>query len=124
MVVIWVRPIRTTRHIDDGDIVLTNTRTVLLSDISGVDWTRQRMDRLTNAVQAQMDNILAISSLDVADPHRFEHEADPVNAAALLLAKYGGRVFYRGTDIVFRSTKISFTLGPDGDLVPHLEVVR
>ncbi len=124
MVSVYVRPSRTARHVDDGDIVLTNGRTTLLDDIpGGITWTRQKLQRLTNAVQAQMDDIQPISSLPPEDPDRFEHEADPEKAAALLLAKYGGRRFYRGTDVVSRSDVISFTL-VNGDVWPHLSVVR
>ena len=66
---------------------------------------------------------ILISSLPPEDPDRFEHEADPAHAAELLLAKYGGRRFYQGADIVSRSTLISFTL-LDGDVWPHVSVVR
>ncbi len=116
MVAVYVRPSRAIRHIDDGDVVLSNGRTTLLADVSGVTWTRARLRRLTAAVQAQMDHRRSIASLEDGDPDKTATDSE-------LLAKYGGRMFIDGSDIVSRSTLISFTL-VNGDLVPNVSVVR
>lgn len=121
MVSVHVRPRRAASHIDDGDIVLTNARTTLLSSISGVTWTRQRLQRLSNAVQAQMDDRRLIADLAVDDADRIM--AALSDADAQFTAKYGGRMFIDGDSIVSRSDEISFTL-VDGDLFPITKVVR
>jgi hypothetical protein len=119
-----VEPSRSARHVDDGDIVLSNGRTTLLSDIPGGAWTRQKLRRLTNAVQNDADERVTIASLPADDPDRFEHEADPVNAAAILLAEYGERMFYDGLDLVSRTDVFTFSLNPRGDVQPHQRVLR
>ena len=121
MVSVYVRPSRTARHVDDGDIVLTNGRTTLLDDITGVNWTRQRLQRLANALQANMDDRRLIVDLDDIDPDKVHALAGD---AAWFTLTYGGRMFIDGDSVVSRSDLISFTLGPDGDLLPHVSVVR
>ncbi len=127
MVAVSVRRSRATRHVDDGDIVLTNGRTTLLSSIpGGITWTRQKLQRLTNAVQRQMDlgpsgtGIRLIADLEDGD-------LDKVHALAgddaWFTATYGGRMFINGVELVSRSDLISFTF-ENGDLVPHISVVR
>ncbi len=119
MVAIWVRPSRAARHVDDGDIVLTNGRTTLLDDISGTTWTRQRIDRLTNALQAQMDHRRLIADLGDIDPDKAPALAgDDAHFTAI----YGGRMFIDGDSVVSRSTLISFIF-TDGDLVPMVTSV-
>ncbi len=124
MVDITVRPSRAARHVDDGDIVLTRggatIGTVLLADVSGVKWTRQKLRRLTNAAQDRMDHRRLIADLEDIDPDKVHALAGD---DAWFTARYGGRMFIDGDSVVSRSDKISFTL-VDGDLVPHLEVVR
>ena len=121
MVAVSVRPSRTARHIDDGDITLTNGRTTLLSSIpGGITWTRQKLQRLTNAVQAQMDHRRLIADLVDEDPDKI-HALAGDDAWFFLI--YGGRMFIDGDSIVSRSDTINFTLGPDGDLVQHVTVV-
>ncbi len=120
MVSVYVRPSRTARHVDDGDIVLTNGRTTLLSDISGVTWTRKRIQRLTNAVQGKMDHRRLIADLEDIDPDKVHALAGD---DAWFTATYGGRMFIDGDSVVSRSDLISFTL-VDGELVPHAEAVR
>lgn len=123
MVDVTVRPARATRHIDDGDIVLTrggaDIGTVLLADISGRNWTRQKLQRLSNALQAKADNRRLITDLEDIDPDKVHALAGDT---AWFLRTYGGRMFIDGNSIVSRSDKISFAL-IDGDLVPHIEVV-
>ncbi len=120
MVSVYIRPSRAARHVDDGDIVLTNGRTTLLADITGVTWTRQRLQRLTNAVQAQMDHRRLIVDLEDIDPDKI-HAL--VGDDAWFLSTYGGRMFIVGDSVVSRSDLISFTL-VDGDLFPTVRVVR
>ena len=124
MVDITVRPARAARHVDDGDIVLVrggaDIGTVLLADISGVKWTRQRLQRLANAAQGKMDHRRLIADLRDIDPDKVHALAGD---DAWFAGRYGGRMFIDGDGIVSRSTLISFTL-VDGDLWPHLRVVR
>ena len=70
MVSISVRPKRSARHIDDGDIVLPNGRVTLLDDISGNTWTRSRLRRLAAAVQGRMDHRRLIADLRDIDPDK------------------------------------------------------
>ncbi len=56
MVAVHVLPSRASRHVDDGDLVLTNGRTTVLADIPGNNWPQVRLDRLTDAVQENMDH--------------------------------------------------------------------
>ncbi len=121
MVSVSVRPARTARHVDDGDLVLTNGRTTLLADISGVKWTRQKLQRLANVVQGQMDDRRLIADFEDIDPDKIHALAGD---DAWFAATYGGRMFIDGDSIVSRSDTISFTLSPDGDLVQHVAVVR
>ena len=122
MVDITVRPARAVRHVDDGDIVLTrgggDIGTVLLADISGRNWTRQRLQRLANAAQGKMDHRRLIADLRDIDPDKVHALAGD---DAWFQRTYGGRMFIDGDSVVSRSTLISFTL-VDGDLVPHLRV--
>ncbi len=122
MVSVSVRPARAARHVDDGDIELSNGRTILFSEIAGNTWTRQRVSRLAAAVQARAQTVWARDRLPPDDP-------DLTITAAELNAIYGDR----GTldpsdatdgagDIIWRSTKVSFTF--DGnDLVPLLTMI-
>ncbi len=121
MVSVYVRPSRTARHVDDGDIVLTNGRTTLLDSIpGGITWTRQKLRRLTSAVQAQMDHRRLIADLEDIDPDKVHALAGD---DAWFLSTYGGRMFIDGNSVVSRSDLISFTL-VDGDLVPTVTAVR
>lgn len=123
MVAVNVRPSRAARHVDDGDIVLSNGRSTLLSSIpGGITWTRQKLDRLTNAVQAQTDDIWDRSLLPLDDPDR-------TMTAAEFTAIYGGRGILDPPDaasdtgnIIWRSTLVSFTFNGD-DLVPVMTMV-
>lgn len=121
MVATSIRRSRAARHIDDGDIVADGggiiLGTVLLADISGVTWTRARLDRLAAAVQAQMDDRRLITDLVSRDPDRQHAEAGDDQ---WFTDTYGGRMFIDGNSIVSRSDVISFTL-EDGDLFPQLE---
>ncbi len=124
MVDITVRPARAARHVDDGDIVLVRggvtIGTVRLADISGRNWTRQKLQRLTNAAQARMDHRRLIADLRDIDPDKVHALAGD---DAWFLSTYGGRMFIDGNSIVSRSTLIRFTLA-DGDLVPTVTVAR
>ncbi len=124
MVTINVQRQRSTRHVDDGDIVLERGRrvlaTILLSDISGGSWTRQKLQRLTNAVQAKMDHRRLIADLEDGDPDKTHALAGD---DAWFTATYGGRMFIDGDSVVSRSDIISFTL-LDDDLYPHVQAVR
>ncbi len=119
MVSVSVRPSRTVRHVDDGDIVLTNGRITLLDDINGNTWTRQRLQRLTNVVQGKMDHRRLIADLEGIDPDKVHALAGD---DAWFADRYGGRMFINGDSVVSRSDLISFTL-VDGDLVPHVRTV-
>ena len=88
MVSISVRPKRSARHIDDGDIVLTNGRVTLLDDISGNTWTRSRLRRLAAAVQGRMDHRRLIADLRDIDPDT-AHAAP--GAEAWVTARSAGR---------------------------------
>ena len=123
MVDITVRPARAVRHVDDGDIVLTrggaDIGTVLLDDINGNTWTRQRLQRLTNAAQGKMDHRRLIADLRDIDPDKVHALAGD---DAWFAARYGGRMFIDGDSVVSRSDLITFTL-ENGDLVPTVSVV-
>ena len=123
MVDITVRPARAARHVDDGDIVLTrggaDIGTVLLDDISGRTWTRQRLQRLTNAAQGKMDHRRLIADLEDIDPDKV---AALAGDDAWFTARYGGRMFIDGDSVVSRSDTIRFTY-ENGDLIPHIDVV-
>ncbi len=121
MVSVNVRPSRAARHVDDGDIVLTNGRTTLLSDIPGGSWNRQKLERLAAAVQRDMDTRHLITDLALDDSDRIM--AALPDADAQFAAKYGGNGFIDGDSIVFRSDLISFILSPDGDVFPLIEIV-
>jgi len=122
MVAIWIDNPDSARRVDDGYLKISDRRPNFdLSRISGTNWNRQRIRRLTNALQDELDDREAIRNLPPDDLDRSEWEADPIAAAARLLAIYGGRVFYDGTDLVTRRVIISFTL-VDGELVPHQRV--
>lgn len=119
VVAIWVRSPDSSRRVDDGYLKFSDGRPNFdLSIISGQDWTRQKIQRLTNAMQNELDDRVPILSLPPDDLDRSEWEADPVAAAARLLSMYGGRIFYDGTDRVERRVIISFTF-VNGDLLPH-----
>ncbi len=126
MVSVSVRPRRSARYVDDGDIVLTNGRIALLADIPGGSWNRQKLDRLANAVQRQMDlgprgaGIRLIADLRDGDPDKTHALAGD---DAWFLITYGGRLFIDGDSLVSRSDVISFTL-VDGDLHPHVAVMH
>ncbi len=124
MVDISVRPARAARHVDDGDIVLVrggaDIGTVLLADISGIKWTRQKLQRLSNAAQGRMDHRRLIADLRDIDPDKIHALAGD---DAWFTARYGGRMFIEGDSLVSRSDVISFTL-VDGELVPTVTVVR
>ena len=120
MVSVSVRPKRSVRYIDDGDIVLTNGRVTLLSSIPGTPWTQKRLERLAAAVQGRMDNRRLIADLRDIDPDKTHALAGD---DAWFTDRYGGRMFIDGDSLVSRSDLISFTL-EDGDLVPRVSVVR
>ena len=124
MVDITVRPARTARHVDDGDIVLTrggaDIGTVLLADISGNKWTRPKLQRLANATQGKMDHRRLIADLEEIDPDKVHALAGD---DAWFQRTYGGRMFIAGDSLVDRSTLISFTLF-NGDLRPRIQVVH
>lgn len=102
-------PRRAARRIDDGDIRLSNGQMTLLSTISGTKWTRQRIQRLTDALQVKMDNRFLISSMQVDDPDKAPALAgDDAHFQAI----YGGRRFIDGNSLVDRSTLISIELRP------------
>ncbi len=120
-----IRRARAARHVDDGDLVLERSRAVVttlnLADISGNTWTRQRLERLANALQAQMDTKIPISSLAPDDFDRLMSEAP--DADAQFLAAYGNSVFLDGAgNMVHRPDTISFSL-VDGDLSPTITAV-
>lgn len=125
MVSVSIQPSRGVDHETDGDIVLTDGRTILLSSISGKNWNTQRIQRLTNAVQRQMDlgprgtGIRQISSLQDNDPDKAPALAGDNEWFSNI---YGGRMFIEGTTLVSRSTLITFTM-VDGKLMPELKVV-
>ncbi len=126
MTSITVRPKRASRHIDDDDIVLERGRvafaTVLLSGISGGSWTRQKLQRLENAAQKEIDDQYRqrISSYPSDDPFSIHGLAGD---DAWFLANHGGKVFIDGDSIVVRHDTITFDL-VDGDLVPTVTVVK
>ncbi len=87
-----------------------------LNTVQGTDWTRDRLDRLAAAVQAEHDIVIKLSRLPDDDP-------DKTATAQELRDEYGGRVFLRGDSIIHRSTIITFSL-VSGQLTPHHEEVR
>ena len=126
MTSIAVRPKRSASHIDDGDMVLESGRTtfstVLLSSIAGGSWTRQKLERLSNAMQKEIDDQYRqrITSYPADDPFSIHGLAGD---DAWFLANHGGKVFIDGDSIVIRHDTITFAL-VDGDLMPTVTVVK
>ena len=131
MVDITVLPARAVRHVDDGDIVLVRggvtIGTVLLANISGPKWNRQKLQRLADAAQEQIDHRRLIADLEDIDPNKV---AALAGDDAWFATRYGGRSLIDGVNIASRSDTISFTyqeienedgtLGPL-DLLPRVE---
>ncbi len=125
MVDITVQPALAASHIEDGDIVLVRggvtIGTVLLADIAGNKWNAKRLEKLATAAQDLMDHRRLLADLSVDDSDRLLSLSEISKTE--FIDKYGGRMFIDGDSVVSRSTLISFTL-VDGDLVPHVSVVR
>jgi hypothetical protein len=117
MVAYWVKPSVGNGIEDDGSVHLSNGSEVLLSTISGSVWNKKRLDKLNSSVQAKIDNVVSLSSLDDDDP-------DKTMRAAELKAIYGNRVFLDGQgNIIYRSALITFI--HDGTrLIPRSQRVR
>ncbi len=117
MVAYWVKPSVGNGIEDDGSVHLSNGSEVLLSTIPGSVWNKKRLDKLNSSVQAKIDNVVSLSSLDDDDP-------DKTMRAAELKAIYGVRVFLDGKgNIVYRSTEITFSYDNER-LVPLCKRVR
>lgn len=92
-------------------------------------WSQLRLDQLSALVQAQIDHVMPVADLAADDPDKAWAAGTPITNAngqestVELIARYGNQVFLEGTNIRFRSTRITFT--HDGDrLIPRSEVVR
>ena len=101
MVDITVRPALAASHIEDGFIALVRggatIGTVLLSDISGNKWNSPKLQRLADAVQAQMDHRRLIADLEDIDPNKV---AALAGDDAWFTARYSGRRHLVGVDIL------------------------
>lgn len=117
MVSVWVT---NGAIVGDGSITLNDGRTFTLDDIPGNSWNKNRIGKLTVAIQAILDDRRLIADLEDIDPDKVHALAGD---DAWFTARYGGRMFIDGDGVVSRSTLISFTF-VDGDLVPSVSVVR
>ena len=100
-------------------------KAVRLSTGATVDLAEFNLDKKPSAkmladivakVQASMDHIVPLANLPDDEPTK-------TMTAAELEARYGGRVFLDGLNIVNRSTRFSLTW-ENGRLVPRFERVR
>lgn len=117
MVAHWIQPTVGNRIDDDEKVRLNTGHEVNLCDIpNGPNWNQDRLDKLSAAIQAKIDNVIPLSSLSDDDPDK-----DPRTNLKVI---YGNRVFLDNKgNIVYRSTLITFT--HDGTrLVPRCDTVR
>lgn len=92
-------------------ITLEDGRVLSSADLRG-NINQQKLNRLTAFVQTFFDSRQVIADLLPEDPDKTATQSE-------LDAKYGGRVFVDGGDLVTRNTLITFTV-VDGRLLPHV----
>ena len=118
MPAIWGR--RSARSIEeDREVRLSTGVNVDLSAINlrlGREPTRKQIQDVVDRVQASMDDVQIQADLPPEDPER-------TWTAAQFTAKYGGRRFLDGANIVDRSTHFSLTW-ENGRLAPHWSETR
>ncbi len=119
MVSVWAK--EETSLTEGGAIVLSNGSSFNLSDIPGNGFNANRLAKMTAFAQNLIDKRVSIASMVPEDPDRINGEASD---DAWFLETYGNRAFIDGGDIVFRSTKLDFFLGGQGELLLRfMEVV-
>jgi len=99
----------------DGVLKLSDGRTFTFANVPGNGWGTGRLKKMTDAVQALIDNIVIVANMQIDDP---DLAPALVGDTAYFLTKYGGRRFINADgDLTDRSTLVSFEY--DGtDLIP------